>query len=228
LKYFVINTKNYSEIEDGKILDLARICERISESFANRVQIILAAPAFSIQILRERFQSLPIFVQHVDSSEMGSTTGFLVPEMAKSFGAGGAILNHSEHRLPADQIRRSVDRAKVAGLEVILCARDSGEVKKYSTIGADYLAVEPPELIGSGNAISKASPELITDSRRALDSQANIVNMKPKLLCGAGIVTSSDISRAIELGAEGILVASGVVKSKDWEKTIVEFSNAMV
>ncbi len=36
-----------------------------------------------------------------------------------------------------------------------------------------------------------------------------------KILCGAGVTTAEDVSKALELGSEGVLVASGVVKSKD-------------
>ena len=39
-----------------------------------------------------------------------------------------------------------------------------------------------------------------------------------KLLCGAGIVTAEDVERAIELGSHGILVASGIVKSRNWNR----------
>jgi triosephosphate isomerase len=49
-----------------------------------------------------------------------------------------------------------------------------------------------------------------------------------KLLCGAGIVTSDDVERAIELGSHGILVASGIVKSRNWNKDIEGFAKAIL
>ena len=48
------------------------------------------------------------------------------------------------------------------------------------------------------------------------------------LLCGAGIVTSDDVERAIELGSHGILVASGIVKSRNWNKDIEGFAKAIL
>jgi len=75
----------------------------------------------------------------------------------------------------------------------------------------DMIAVEPPELIGTGISISKARPELITESLK----QIRKVNRSVKVLCGAGVTTAEDVSKALELGSEGVLVASGVVKSKD-------------
>jgi Thiazole biosynthesis protein ThiG. len=34
-------------------------------------------------------------------------------------------------------------------------------------------------------------------------------------LCGAGIKNREDVAKAIELGSDGILLASGIVKAKD-------------
>ena len=36
------------------------------------------------------------------------------------------------------------------------------------------------------------------------------------------------VARAKELGSKGILVASGIVKAKNWEKIIGEFSRALI
>ena len=49
-----------------------------------------------------------------------------------------------------------------------------------------------------------------------------------KLLCGAGIVTSDDVKRAMELGSDGILVASGIVKSRNWNRDIEGFAKAIL
>ena len=35
-------------------------------------------------------------------------------------------------------------------------------------------------------------------------------------------------AKAIELGSKGILVASGIIKAKDWNKIISEFAKALV
>ncbi|MDO8627240.1 MAG: triose-phosphate isomerase, partial [Candidatus Diapherotrites archaeon] len=98
------------------------------------------------------------------------------------------------------------------------------EAKKYAKLNPDYIAIEPPELIGSGKAVSKEKPELITKSADAVNSAKN----KTKLLCGAGIVSGQDVAKALELGSKGILVASGIIKAKNWTKVIEEFSKAML
>ena len=106
----------------------------------------------------------------------------------------------------------------------ILCVKDVAEARRYAKINPDYIAIEPPELIGSGKAVSTEKPELITKAAVAVKSARN----KTKLLCGAGIVSGEDVSKAVELGSKGILVASGIVKSKNWDKIMSEFAKSMV
>jgi len=65
---------------------------------------------------------------------------------------------------------------------------------------------------------------LITKAAMAVKDSKN----KTKLLCGAGIVSGEDVSKAVELGSKGILVASGIIKAKDWNKIISEFAKALV
>jgi len=47
------------------------------------------------------------------------------------------------------------------------------------------------------------------------------VNQRVRFLCGAGVTTPEDVSKALELGSQGVLVASSVVKSKN-PKTALE------
>ena len=105
----------------------------------------------------------------------------------------------------------------------IVCVKDVSEAKKYSKLNPDYVAIEPPELIGSGKAVSKEKPDLIIKAASAIKT----VNNKTNLLCGAGIVSGEDVSAAISLGSKGILVASGIVKAKNWDKIIEEFAQNM-
>ena len=50
---------------------------------------------------------------------------------------------------------------------------------------------------------------------------------RTELLCGAGIVTRKDVASAISLGSRGILVASGVIRAKNWDKIIGDFASQM-
>ncbi|MHB1908246.1 MAG: triose-phosphate isomerase [Nitrososphaerales archaeon] len=213
--HFVINSKNYVETSGPSALEFARTIEEIaSDSVVNKsVRLYLAAPAFSVSEIASVCRNLSVITQHLDGEKIGSTTGFLVPEIAKLFGASGSLLNHSEHRIPEAEISRLVKTLSELRMKSIVCARDPEEVRKFANLVPDFIAVEPPELIGSGIAVSKARPGVITDSKNALTA-------KSKLLCGAGIVDPIDVKRARDLGAEGVLVSSSIVKAKNWNSKI--------
>jgi triosephosphate isomerase len=217
---FIINCKNYEEIAGNKIIELVKIAEKISKKY--KVKIAIAPPQHLIGLVAN--SSIPILAQHVDNSKVGSTTGFMIPELLKKSKISGSLINHSEHRISEKEITELVLRLRELKMISIVCVKDIVEAKKYAKLNPDYIAIEPPELIGSGKAISKERPELITKSVDAVNS----INNKTKLLCGAGIVSGHDVSRALELGSKGILVASGIVKAKNWTKIIEEFSKAML
>ena len=165
---------------------------------------------------------ITIFAQHLDTSKVGSTTGYVVPELAKKSKIRGTLINHSEHRIPSNSIEELISRLKSLGMTSIVCVKDVNEAEKYSKLNPDFIAIEPPELIGTGKAVSNERPEVITNSVITVKN----ANNSTQLLCGAGIVSGDDVSRALELGASGILVASGIVKAKNWQKAIEEFALA--
>jgi len=219
-KMFVINCKNYEEISGDKIIKLVKIVEKISKKY--KVKIAIAPPQHLIGLVAN--SSIPILAQHIDDSKVGSTTGFVIPELLKKSKVKGSLINHSEHRISSNEIQKLVLKLKKLKMTSIVCVKDVAEVKKYSKLNPDYIAIEPPELIGSGKAVSKEKPELITKASNAVKSAKN----NTKLLCGAGIVSGEDVAKAVELGSKGILVASGIIKSKDWDKVITEFAKSMV
>lgn len=217
---FIINCKNYEEVSRERIKKFVKISEKIAKKY--KVKIVIAPPHHLLSQISS--SSIPIFAQHVDTSRIGSTTGFVVPELLKKSGIKGSLINHSEHRISSTDIKEIVTRLRSLKMISILCVRNVMEAKKYAKLNPDYIAIEPPELIGSGKAVSSERPDLIRKAALAVKSAKN----KTKLLCGAGIVSGQDVQKAIELGSVGILVASGVVKSKDWNKIIEEFAKAML
>ena len=217
---FIINFKNYEEISADNSLRLAKIVSKIAKKY--KIKIIVCPP----QHLISEVAKLPVtvFAQHVDTSRVGSTTGFIVPELLKKSKVSGSLINHSEHRIKSHDIEQTVLKLKSLKMQSVICVKNVNEVKKYAKLNPDYIAIEPPELIGSGKAVSNERPEIITDSARVVKDAKNTT----RLLCGAGIVTGDDVSRALELGAVGILVASGIVKAENWEKVIEKFAMAFI
>lgn len=216
---FIINFKNYNEISGTNASKLAKIAERISKKY--KIKIALVPPQHLLSEIAK--YSIPVFAQHVDVASVGSTTGFIVPEIIKKSNVSGSLINHSEHRISEKEIKELVSRLKKADMTSVVCVKDVNEAKKYAKLNPDYIAIEPPELIGSGKAVSKEKPEVITRSVLAVKQARN----STKLLCGAGIVSGQDVAKAISLGAKGILVASGIIKAKNWNKIIEEFALAI-
>ena len=213
----IINFKNYLEVSAIKTINLALAAQKVAETL--EAEIVLAPPQPSIGLVIEKV-NIPVICQHVDDAEVGSTTGFFIPEMAKSYGASGSLLNHSEHRLVVNTILSLIKRLRRLNMTSIVCARTSKEVVKISKLEPDFIAIEPPELIGSGKAVSRESPSIITNSIEL----AAKYSKSTKVICGAGIVERGDVSNAIQLGAEGILVASGIIKANSWYEKILDLS----
>ncbi|KPU81415.1 triosephosphate isomerase [Nitrosopumilus sp. PRT-SC01] len=217
---FVINCKNYEEISGDKIIKFVKIAEKVSKKY--KVKIAIAPPQHLIALVAN--SSIPILAQHIDDSKVGSTTGFVIPELLKKSKVSGSLINHSEHRISSKEIVKLVSKLKKLKMISVLCVKNVSEARKYAKLNPNYIAIEPPELIGSGKAVSKEKPGLIIKAADAVKSAKN----NTKLLCGAGIVSGEDVVKAIELGSKGILVASGIIKAKDWNKVITEFAKSMV
>ncbi len=215
---FVINCKNYEEISGDKIIKFIKIAEKVSKKY--KVKIAISPPQHLIGLVAN--SSIQILAQHIDDSKVGSTTGFVIPELLKKSKVKGSLINHSEHRISSKEIQKLVLKLKELKMTSIVCVKDVAEVKKYVKLNPDYIAIEPPELIGSGKAVSKEKPELIAKAAKA------VKNTNTKLLCGAGIVSGEDVVKALELGSKGILVASGIIKAKNWNKIISEFAEALI
>ena len=215
---FIINYKNYEEISGSKASKLARVAEKIAKKY--KVKIAIAPPHHLLTVN----YSGPILAQHTDNVKIGSTTGFVIPELLKKSKISGSLINHSEHRIPSKDIEELVKRLRQLKMISIVCVQDVSEATKYAKLNPDYIAIEPPELIGSGKAVSAERPELITESAKAVKKAKN----NTKLLCGAGIISGEDVRKAMELGSSGILVASGIVKAKNWNGIIEEFAKAML
>lgn len=214
----IINFKNYEEVSADKAIKLAESARQVADKL--KIEIVVAPPQPVLALIAKNIQ-IPVICQHVDNEKMGPSTGFVVPEIAKSYGAVGSLINHSEHRMKMSSIASLVERMKKLGMASIVCAQEPHEVVEISTLQPDFIAIEPPELIGSGRAVSKENPAIITKSiQGAAGSRSSVI-------CGAGITDKGDVAKAMELGSQGILVASGIVKANSWEKKITELASGM-
>jgi triosephosphate isomerase len=104
-----------------------------------------------------------------------------------------------------------------------VCANNPATSAAAAALHPDIVSFEPPELIGSGIAVSKAQPQVVTNTVKRVRE----INFDVKLLCGAGITRAEDVSTALKLGASGVLVASGVVLAKDPYIILHAFADAI-
>jgi len=213
----IINFKNYTEVSGDSALKLARAAQAVARKL--KAEIVLAPPQPALATIAKSVR-VPVICQHVDDEKLGSSTGYFVPEIAKSYGAKGSLINHSEHRIEIKHIASLVERLRGLRMTSIVCAREPWEVMEISVFRPDFIAIEPPELIGSGRAVSSENPEIITKSIKAAGSRS-------KVICGAGITGKNDVTKAIQLGALGILVASGIIKANSWAAKIAELAAGM-
>lgn len=213
----IINLKNYIEISGNNVLLIAEAAESVAKDLS--VEIAVVPPIPSLALVSAKL-TIPVLSQHVDSANVGSTTGYIVPELLKSWNVGGSLVNHSERRVSFGDLNQIIVRMKKIGLISVVCADTPEEVSQIAEFEPDFIAIEPHELIGSGISVSKAKPEVVSESIEAVKR----VNSDVKVICGAGVVDGEDVVAALKLGAVGVLVASSIVKSLDWKKKITELA----
>lgn len=216
----IVNFKTYPQSTGEQALKLAKLIEEVAAEHGASVAI---SPQHADVYRIASEVKIPVLAQHIDPISPGRNTGWVSPETMKAAGAVGTLLNHSEHKIPIEQIKKGVELAKSLGLTTVVCAADVEESKKIAALGPDMIAVEPPELIGTGIPVSKSKPEVVSGSVEAIKQ----VNPKVEVLCGAGITTGEDVVKAAELGSRGVLIASGVVKAKDQRAAIEDMIKAI-
>ncbi|MDG6940062.1 MAG: triose-phosphate isomerase [Nitrososphaerota archaeon] len=216
----VINFKNYAEAQGEGSLRLAKAAEQARRETG--VSIFVAPPAPSLFCVA-RSVDLPVLAQHVDAGAEEASTGHLPPSALKANGAVGSLVNHSERRLPTGSVEAAVGELGRLGMLAVVCARDPSDAALVGSFRPDAVAIEPPELIGGGRAVSKVAPGVVREGVAAVKR----VHPAARVLCGAGITSGEDAAVALELGAEGVLVASAVVRSAEPRRVIAELAGAM-
>jgi triosephosphate isomerase len=211
----VVNFKSYEEGTGREGFRLARTCEKAAVE--SDVDVIVCPPLIHLGQYADEL-SIPVYAQHVDAISVGSHTGHISSMSILSGGGQGSLINHSERRMRIADIERAVAECRRVEISTIVCTNSIGVSQACSMLSPTYVAIEPPELIGGDTPVTKAKPEIISGAVEAIKS----INDEVNVLCGAGIKTGKDVRKAIELGSSGVLVASGVVKSKDPEKVMMD------
>lgn len=211
------NFKTYESATGEKAVSLAKTHQNAAEKTGSNFAVAVQA----VDIYRvSQAVNVPVFAQHSDDAVYGSKTGWIMAEALKEAGAVGTILNHSEHRFnDIEKLGKAIARAKEVGLTTCVCAETAEEGAKIAKMfSPDFIAVEPPELIGGDISVSTAQPELISDSVGLIDGN---------VLVGAGVKNGNDVKIAVELGAKGVLLASGVTKAENPESVLMDLASGI-
>ena len=213
----LVNFKTYLEATGRKAVKLAKVADRVSRE--TRISICVA-PQFTDIALVAREVEIPVFAQHIDPIKPGSHTGYVLADAVKEAGAVGTLINHSERQLKLSEIDAAIKIAQEKGLISLVCANNHTTSAAVAALKPDIVAVEPPELIGTGISVSKAKPEVIESTIRLVRE----INPTVTVLCGAGVSDGEDVAAALRLGTDGVLVASAVVKAKDPYRVLLNFA----
>ena len=210
----VVNFKTYATAMGQKAVNLAQAMERASR---DHVRMVAVVSAFDLHAVKQAAPSLEVWSQHLDPVGQGSFTGWLQPQNAIERGALGTIINHAEHKVDIEHVQQLMQQLPDE-FPMCACAADVQEAHRLAELGPTFIAVEPPELIGGDISVTTADPAIVSDTVNAVRA----INPHVRVLCGAGVKDGKDVKTAVELGAHGVLLASGVTKASDVDAVLAD------
>jgi len=214
--FVLVNLKTYP----CDHLDVAQVAADVADD--SGVRIGVAPQATHLASVADT--GVETWAQHVDPIDYGSNTGHTLAETVSEAGADGTLINHSEHRLKLADIDASIRAAERAALETCVCANNPAQIGAVTALRPDSVAVEPPALIGGDVSVASADPDIVTD---AVEAAAD-VDEDVEVFCGAGISDGDDVHAAGDLGATGVLLASGVAKAEDPRAVLEDLVSPLV
>ncbi len=210
----ILNFKTYLESTGLNALKIAKASEEVADETGVVIAVATQAPDLW-RISRE--VNIPVFAQHVDAIDSGGHTGSILLESVKQAGAQGTLINHSEQRMELADMEMVVKKANQADMVSVACTNNVDTSAAAAILKPDFVAIEPPELIGSGIPVSQAEPEIVEGTVEVIHD----ISPEVGVLCGAGISTGDDMKAALDLGTEGVLLASGIILADDPKEALL-------
>ncbi|ABP50213.1 MULTISPECIES: triose-phosphate isomerase [Pyrobaculum] len=217
----ILNFKAYAEAAGRRAVEIAKAAERVAKELG--VNIAVAPNHLELALVAQSVE-IPVYAQGVDVESPGAHTAHVALGNLKEAGAAGVILNHSEAPLRLNELARYVGKARELGLDVVVCAPDPTTSLAAAALGPHAVAVEPPELIGTGRAVSRYKPETVVQTVQLVAKHFADV----AVITGAGIESGEDVEAALRLGTRGVLLASAAVKAKDHYQKIMELAKPLL
>jgi len=215
--FIVLNFKTFNESAGENGIALAK-CAFEAAKKTRKANVIVCPQLQQLESIAQKFGASNFFVfgQNADAFNPGAYTGSVSLEGLKASGCGGTLLNHSERKVSLEHCRFVVEKARLLGLKTVLCADTVAKGVLLAQLKPWAIAVEPPELIGSGISVSTARPEVVGDAVKQIKQFDKAV----LVFVGAGVSNARDVAKSVALGAEGVLLASAFVKAQSPKKLL--------
>ncbi len=220
LPVLIVNFKIYPQSIGNNALKLAKIMEKVSNEFSASLIAVPSLP--DLAIISENVD-IPVFSQHTDPIELGANTGHISAFHLKEIGVSGSLLNHSERRIKIDHIKQAIEQLNHNTLYSVVCAADPLISKAVASLEPWAVAMEPPELIG-GDVSVTTKPEIVEETiNRIKEASKKVIP-----LVGAGVKSPAHLEEALRMGSHGVLLASGITKSKDPETILTKMAKVLI
>ena len=205
----------------GKTLvKMAKGLEKLAKKY--KVNVVLDIPDTEIYNVAKNVNSkyVHVYSQHMDSIPVGKGMGRTLPEALKEAGAVGVMLNHAEHKLTIEEIKKAIKRADELGLATMVCADSVEEVKAIAKLAPNILVAEPTELIGTGKPADK---EYVDEVIKVIKE----INPDIKPFPSAGISKGEDCYNIIKAGSSASGCSSAIAKAENPLKLAEEMISAV-
>ncbi|MCY3034566.1 triose-phosphate isomerase [Aerococcus urinae] len=214
--FFIFNPKSFLYGED--LLALAKVADQEAQKYPD-ISVFVTCPYADLAVVAQATDHIIVSAQHLDGIDPGRGMGKVLPESLQAAGARATFLNHAENPMTMAEIVQAIQRADDLDIITIVCADSMKEAQALATLHPDIILCEPTELIGTGQTSDASYIESTNEAIKAIDE--NILVMQ-----AAGISNAVDVSRTIEMGADGTGCTSGVTKADDPKQMLKDMIEA--
>lgn len=207
-----LSLKTYKESTGDSVLNLLSSVNKISQE--TKIPIIPIAQTVDIYRIKKEL-GLEVWAQHVDPIDPGRHMGFISPFSVKSVGASGVVINHAEHPVSDEIVKKTIEKAKEFDLKTLVLCQSIELAKQVEEWDPDYIGYEKGDLI--------AGPVSMVDMEEK-NIQYLAKELKKPLIVGAGISTKDNVEKAVKLGGKGVILASAFVKAENPEAKLRELA----
>ena len=214
--FFCVNPKAYLYGEDS--LKLALVADRLAAMYD--IDIFFTVQHVDAYQIASKTENLIVTVQHMDDLEPGTGMGFILPEALVQAGVQATFLNHAEHPITYNKLKKTIERAKQIGLKTIVCADSLEEGKAVALLEPTVIVCEPADLIGTGKTSDRSYMERTNQAIKEISKDICVLQ-------AAGISTAEDVRQALISGADGTGGTSGIVCANDPETVLTQMIQAV-